>query len=449
MEASRLNVWGEGFRLRAVVVLIFLLNLILGCQRPIAILRSESSLLAESENSGLINDEQLPLKRIWAYEISGTRGYLLEEILRSSTSTNGDGRIQSFVVPAQGLDALIEIHSIEVDSQSAQNQFCIDDPMSLIVLAKHSRSTLTLVTVTRSGNDFTATYAVAPNSPPQRHHVQFAIFPLEHLPVGTYRVSGKLASNITIEATARANASDNNNAIAPLMPRAYTFSVNARAPGTVVHGNATKVNADESPNGAIWGYDVPGTRDVQRLVSLETFKDGRGEYMPLDIRHGPVVDEVRRALSVATQRLVRSESADTPTTDAHAAGFVVESTGVDALQQARSILNGLRDRPARVRSERDVSCVFFYGDHDSAFNLKLLGISRRGTDITITYSLPGAIIANRETTNQFAIISLGKLLPGQYQVRANRTPLADAQLEQIATDNDRYVCKSFAFVVEK
>jgi hypothetical protein len=131
-----------------------------------------------------------------------------------------------------------------------------------------------------------------------------------------------------------------------------------------------------------------------------------------------------------------------------AAAFIVLGRGCQALLNAREVFAGVKKAIDPVPAESEVSLFFF--SYLFSFGTAIETVKIEGNVIEVRYQLTP--YSATETTNSVANISLGKLLPGQYEVKLIALPVDQTKLkpgmkapteEEIAS----HVCKPFSFSV--
>jgi len=128
--------------------------------------------------------------------------------------------------------------------------------------------------------------------------------------------------------------------------------------------------------------------------------------------------------------------------------FAVEGTDLEALKNAHAVITGQKPRADSLSQENKISIVFF--TLSSNYYVALTKIERKQNAIHVLYEF---IPKDEENLPQeFAMIPMGKLPPGRYQVEFVREPFEkrfrDAGWEKIPDErNLRRVSSSFEFIV--
>ncbi len=183
---------------------------------------------------------------------------------------------------------------------------------------------------------------------------------------------------------------------------------------------------------------MPGAKDVR---DLEPDAFGK-KVADLSSR-----ERVRRADKSLLSNALRP-LADVPKREA-AQGFAVKGCKVDALKGAHSVL--AKDaKPSHSFSAQDTISVVFFSHMNNAF-VHIESIERNGSDIEVEYRFIPRFEA-QQTVN-LALIPLGKLPPGKFNVRMVALPLEgkfiDLGIESVSSEHEaRIVCRPFQFEVE-
>lgn len=172
----------------------------------------------------------------------------------------------------------------------------------------------------------------------------------------------------------------------------------------------------------IWAYNMPGTLNV-----LNSASDPQKR----------LVDEIWRSLWAFP-----SEDKDAR------AGFAVSGTGLEVLRQVHAVLVEEQGTEQTFPANSDISVAFFsYQTHPY---VHLHRVERQGHVVNIRYRFVRH--ETEETTSNFALVPLGKLLPGDYRVNIIQSPKEDknAASGYRPINNEiarRIVCNSFSFSI--
>ena len=190
----------------------------------------------------------------------------------------------------------------------------------------------------------------------------------------------------------------------------------------------------------IWGYNMPGTRD---LGELGPQRDAR-TMTKQQLIDGSYVLQIERIL---VDRPRHSENHREP-------AFVVKGTGREALVNAKAEFVRRSEfgwgqgqkRTLTVRPDTDISLVFFtFAIGDS---VKLDSICRHEANCTVKYRLVPRM--TMDVRVHLALIPLGKFSEGLVRVDIVELPPSDRQGEgtRKLIPANRFVCDSFSFGVE-
>ncbi len=172
---------------------------------------------------------------------------------------------------------------------------------------------------------------------------------------------------------------------------------------------ASTAHADEVPLKSIWAANMPDARNIRDLEP-RTEGDNR--------EFGPLMHTIYRTMQ-------GGRSGDLWGRPDAGPGFPVPGEDIAALNAAYDILVGQYDRPTKVPSG-EVSLVFFA--RRSSGDCYLEKVSREGNIFTLTYRFH----ASRRglVTGHFALIPLGILESGKYEVRNVQLPMAHPPTEE-------------------
>ena len=182
----------------------------------------------------------------------------------------------------------------------------------------------------------------------------------------------------------------------------------------------------EIPLEEVWGYNLPGTHELTDAMRTEGYVS----------EEGPLIREIRRKLK------------RDPDKKSAAPSFVVEGTDMDAITAAHSILTADTKPEDSVSEGVDASVVFFSYDFGSYVQLER--IERAQNTIRIVYKFVPH--DSQELTQHLAIIPIGKLDVGTYNVIVEKAPIDRKLVEQgyqdiPAKQASEFVSGSFKFEV--
>jgi hypothetical protein len=137
------------------------------------------------------------------------------------------------------------------------------------------------------------------------------------------------------------------------------------------------------PLSEIWARDMPGTKNIDELHK---------QWQPEDI------ERFRR-------KPTPKEGPARPT-------FAVQGTGFEALRNSYEVLIEKKDPKRSFDENTDISIVFFSRDDNWYVHLQSVELQNE----TITINCDMVTHETQETTRHFALIPIGKLPSGEYQV---------------------------------
>ena len=137
------------------------------------------------------------------------------------------------------------------------------------------------------------------------------------------------------------------------------------------------------PLNEIWANDMPGTKDIDELHK---------QWRPEDIRR-------------LLQKPAPKEESARPT-------FAVQGKGFEALRNSYEVLVKEKDPKRSFDANTEISIVFFSRDDNWYVHLQSVELKNK----TITLSCNMVTHETQETTRHFALIPIGKLSSGKYQV---------------------------------
>lgn len=156
-------------------------------------------------------------------------------------------------------------------------------------------------------------------------------------------------------------------------------------------------HAEEIPLKEVWAYKMPGTREMTDAMR----EDG---YVS---EEGPLLLEIRRQLKRDPDKRTAVPA------------FVVEGTGMGAMKAAHDIFTTDVSPKDSLPEGSDVAAVFFSYEFGSYVQIER--VVREGNEIRIVYRFVPH--ESMETTQHFAIIPLGKLHAGAYNVVVEQAPI--------------------------
>ncbi len=201
----------------------------------------------------------------------------------------------------------------------------------------------------------------------------------------------------------------------------------------------------EIPLESIWALDIPKTRDIEGMDLPAA---------PQSSFPGWGFEEFKNYRQQAIERLHSALSAKPPSADA-LAGFVVSVSPERKLLAVlnNEIIQALNSESSPVRqnsiqSGRNAFLIFY--SHPSSYYVRLKSVTRQGKTIEVSYAFEPHYTV--ESTVHFAMIPLGKLEAGEYQVRFSQQLMdqkfMDAGFIRVVEGQaKRFVCRPFSFIV--
>jgi hypothetical protein len=154
------------------------------------------------------------------------------------------------------------------------------------------------------------------------------------------------------------------------------------------------------PLDSVWATSMPGTRDIEELIKKESKRT--------NIR---VWNKILDSFLVPQRMPKKGRLAD--------GAFVVEGYGLEAFRAALPVLTGEKKPQSSVASDKKISLVFFSKPGGS--EVQLLSVHRRGKVIELRYRI--ATDVENLLEMDFALIPLGTLPTGKYEVKITQAPM--------------------------
>jgi hypothetical protein len=208
------------------------------------------------------------------------------------------------------------------------------------------------------------------------------------------------------------------------------------APTTFSQTSKQELNVGIIPLDRIWATTMPGTRNIEKLAKqhLKLTKDDL--WNPLidsffDPQWQPKKGKQARRV------------------------FAVQGEDLRALREAHAVLTGERKPSGAVPSSEAVTLVFF--SQPRGTEVQLVKVQRHGFVVEIQYRI--APFTEAHLTMDLALIPLGKIPPGKYEVKITNAPAVvrigsnvykPLLPQQLDTSAEIYVSRPTSFdVVEK
>lgn len=415
------------------------------------------------DSKGLTDEATIPLNTIWGYNLPDTRDIagiplpeidppkgaigrtdamfrrerenVVEHFRRALMFKPPTERAPSgFVLPRQpdfytlqraSNRAADMIRYGERNHQSESGTFRAGEEMTLVFFSHPASYYVRVLKVERQGDQIAIQYEFEPHASPEVT-VHFALIPLGELPAGEYQVR--------FEQMPMAQGY-RDAGFQPVHPEAFEFI--CRPFSFTMWEPTESTSAEDSepiPLERVWAYQMPGTLNVRDLEARPERTDA------IDgIKEHTNQSNVSKILKVLNRRPDDGETAGP--------AFVVLGNGKTALKNAADILSREEKASTVFPPGEDLSLVFF--SHSCGRYVRLVAVEQS----------PGLIVAKYQfvshaTTNMsrhFAIIPLGALSEGGYQVKIEQVEPVDQQGKSAAPIHEpqRLVCGSFSFRVRK
>lgn len=181
------------------------------------------------------------------------------------------------------------------------------------------------------------------------------------------------------------------------------------------------------PLGEIWAYDMPGTKKVGHL---DAAKGQSG------VTKHPFVNEIVRSLALKRPKKANSVGP----------AFIVRGTGKEALQNAHAVFTNRAQPSTKFSTASDLTLVFYTtlgGPYAHIDSLERFG----GRTIAVRYRFVSH--NTREDTLHFALIPLGSLRSGSYEVKIELLGLFDetGARKELSENSKSFVCSDSTFGV--
>lgn len=197
-----------------------------------------------------------------------------------------------------------------------------------------------------------------------------------------------------------------------------------------LHGEPSGVGAKLIPLDKIWGFDIPGTKDIRDLEPKSDPTLSAEEYF----RRSNVF-KIHKNLNQRTKDGERAGQA-----------FVVRGVGKTALENAETAFEKGRRDSTVLPPDVDVSLVFY--SQMCGRYVRIKSVETTGNVVRLKYQFVGH--ATTEATTHFALIPLGKLTAGKYQVEIEESQAIDdrERPEKSVPDPKLFICDSCSFTIK-
>jgi hypothetical protein len=207
---------------------------------------------------------------------------------------------------------------------------------------------------------------------------------------------------------------------------------------------------DAIPLDTIWAHSIPGTLNVNDLDNKADLQlmEKEAASIPREKRDQWLQDELVRRSDVA--KILNKLRTLPRRRDKVGPGFVVVGSGKTALKNAQQVFAS-RDagKPADTRNvfppNTELSLVWY--TPSCGTGMQLNSVERSGKAISINYRLVAH--NNAIMASHFALIPLGSLPEGEYQVRIEQVGIVDERNRSVKRLANCAVCRPFSFSVER
>jgi len=363
---------------------------------------------------------EIPLSQVWANKMPGTRDILslepdsfllLQEIDRSLRVVPRE-ETASFAVSSAGISALREAHAVLWGREKPDHTLPIDNEISLVFYSHLLSQHIHLQGAVQRGNVIEVRYRFAP-SEREVTETQIALIPLGKLTSGQYGVNMiQLPKNVDLKLASDAKTRQ-------VVSESFSFSVEQH----------DAQDGAEIPLDEIWGWEMPGTRNLGELDVVKT---------PTGTTRHPIINHLLRSLDF--QYRPKEGEKTTP-------AFVIVGNGKEALMNAHDIFTKQREPSSTLPSNTELTLVFY--SYASGRYVRIVSVEQVDKLITVNYRFVAH--ATADMSRHFALIPLGKMTEGTFQVKINQLPPVDEFGRQAAPMHDltRIVSDSFSFEVQE
>lgn len=161
------------------------------------------------------------------------------------------------------------------------------------------------------------------------------------------------------------------------------------------------------PLDKIWAYEMPGARDI---TTLEKSLNERADKGPLWLIYESMV---LRAGKLKYKDLARP-------------AFAVSGGDCSALRAAQSVLvDGTK--PRKTFSKDEELTIVFFSEPVSKYRVRVGQVARTDNEVRIDYQLEAGVYG--QDYHNFALIPVGKMSIGKYQVNMRQLPHEQTPIE--------------------
>ena len=193
------------------------------------------------------------------------------------------------------------------------------------------------------------------------------------------------------------------------------------------------------PLNEVWAYEMPGTKDVRELEP--------DKFGPI-LKTLSTADQIRKMESSTLGAILKQIQSTKPVRNA-SNGFIVAGTGTEALKATYAVLVGDKKASQSFPPNTKLSIVFF--SHLFGQYVHIQRVQQRDNLFEVGYYFEPHL--TKEMTFHFALIPIGDLAPGSYEVKCARLMPKKYGTDGIkapSVDEERkVVAQSFQFEIKK
>jgi hypothetical protein len=183
----------------------------------------------------------------------------------------------------------------------------------------------------------------------------------------------------------------------------------------------------------VWGFNIPGTKDIAGIPFPE---NGVGRTFDFQTKERTYnIEQIRLRL------------ASKPPTEQAGPGLALPHPPDSHMLSSIPTLMRSKKYPFRRNFPADSEYTLFFFSHPMSYYCRLRHVERDGSKIIVQYQFEPHY--RPEATLHFALIPLGKLEAGKYEVEFEQLPMEQEYRDQgfEPVNPDDVVCRSFIFEV--
>jgi hypothetical protein len=196
------------------------------------------------------------------------------------------------------------------------------------------------------------------------------------------------------------------------------------------------------PLNEIWASYMPGTRDIH-TSEPDVFTSTTSDPPAAELASKSFINRIAAKLEPAPTKADGPAVAPTPRK-----AFAVMGNGVEALKAASEQFDQVEAPEQSFPAGKEISVVFF--SYQAGSRVELLSAERNGHRVEIKYRFvsEGLLMS----TSHLALIPLGRLAAGEYQVQFKQEPMATRPGAKSGSKineewGQRLICKPFSFSI--